>query len=392
MSSGPAPPQDAPAPFSGAPDPEETIPPADFILRSSDGVDLHVHKDILKFVSVFFKNMLDGAGHETELHRDGKPILALPEPGAALYRLLCIAYPGESLEHYSLAAQSLDGVSAVYTAANKYMFIRVQKMLKAMLDNRTLLDAHPHRLFAIARLCELPDLARTAALSTLKYPVCPPGLVFPEMELLTAATFQKLYNFHHSCGLAAKEIAEDNAGYLDDQYAGEPDAQYGITVNRDADRALVWWEPGAPGYHDEECGPHVMYPDGPGYPQRAPTQWFRNHVAKLVPHLRALPTGQTVAAKALNIAPEERAVIDGCHACLELAETDLASYARQLADKIEGSNMRLGEHQLCGLLKAGPGAVRTNAKGDSIGLTKAYYGSLEAITLLWKHTEDATAV
>ncbi|KAJ7133207.1 hypothetical protein C8R44DRAFT_772031 [Mycena epipterygia] len=51
-----------------------------------------------------------------------------------------------------------------------------------------------------------------------------------------------------------------------------------------------------------------------------------------------------------------------------------------------------GEHQLYALLKAGPGAVRTNDKGDDIGLTKAYYGSMEAMKRLWKHTEEATAV
>ncbi|KAF7341192.1 hypothetical protein MVEN_01854200 [Mycena venus] len=51
-----------------------------------------------------------------------------------------------------------------------------------------------------------------------------------------------------------------------------------------------------------------------------------------------------------------------------------------------------GEHQLYGLLKAGPGAVRSNDKGDDIGLTKAYYGSPEAMARLWKHTEEATKV
>ncbi|KAJ7079302.1 NAD-P-binding protein [Mycena belliarum] len=50
-----------------------------------------------------------------------------------------------------------------------------------------------------------------------------------------------------------------------------------------------------------------------------------------------------------------------------------------------------GEHQLYALLKAGPGAARTNGRGDDIGLTKAYYGSPEAMARLWKHTEDATA-
>jgi hypothetical protein len=49
-----------------------------------------------------------------------------------------------------------------------------------------------------------------------------------------------------------------------------------------------------------------------------------------------------------------------------------------------------GEHQLYALLKAGRGAVRTNDKGDDIGLTKGYYGSAEAMARLWKHTEEAT--
>ncbi|KAJ7872237.1 hypothetical protein B0H13DRAFT_1895425 [Mycena leptocephala] len=60
--------QNAPAPFSGDPDPENNVPAPDFIVRSGDDVDLHVHKAILQFVSVFFKNMLDGDGKFTSLH------------------------------------------------------------------------------------------------------------------------------------------------------------------------------------------------------------------------------------------------------------------------------------------------------------------------------------
>jgi hypothetical protein len=48
------------------------------------------------------------------------------------------------------------------------------------------------------------------------------------------------------------------------------------------------------------------------------------------------------------------------------------------------------EHQLYPLLKAGPGAVRTDPKGDDIGLTKVYSGSQEAIERLWAHMEEAT--
>ncbi|KAF7364181.1 hypothetical protein MSAN_01077400 [Mycena sanguinolenta] len=54
------------------------------------------------------------------------------------------------------------------------------------------------------------------------------------------------------------------------------------------------------------------------------------------------------------------------------------------------SAQNAGEYQLYALLKAGPGAVRTNDRGDDMGLTKAYYGSPEAMVQLWKHTEEAT--
>lgn len=172
MSQEPPPIQDAPAPFSGDPDPEDNVTAPDFILRSDDGFDLHVHKAILQFVSVFFKNMLDGAG-VGHLEKDGKPVVILSEPCVVLHRLLCIAYPGRSLEHYSLVAQNLDGVWAVHEAANKYLFMGVQELLEKMLESPVLL-AHPHRIFAIARLRNLPDLARKAALSTLNFPVCPP--------------------------------------------------------------------------------------------------------------------------------------------------------------------------------------------------------------------------
>ncbi|KAF7298696.1 hypothetical protein MIND_00817000 [Mycena indigotica] len=50
-----------------------------------------------------------------------------------------------------------------------------------------------------------------------------------------------------------------------------------------------------------------------------------------------------------------------------------------------------GEYQLHSLLKAGPGASRSNQRGEDIGLKTAYFGSEEAMKRLWKHTEEETA-
>ncbi|KAJ7153081.1 hypothetical protein C8R43DRAFT_1126923 [Mycena crocata] len=335
--------RDAEAPFSGAADPEDNIPPPDFILQSGDGVDLHVHKDILKHVSVFFSGMLDTVNNSTGhgIVKDGKPVVILIEPGAVLYRLLCIAYPVQSLEHHTLTAQNLDGIWAVHQTANKYLFLGVQELIERMLEkilqNSDLAAAQPQRIFAIARLCHLPDLARKAGLCSLQYPICPPG-VFPELDFLTTVTFHKLYEFHHACGIAAQNIVAQNAGWLDPRHTPDPTYEY-ITCSAVTGEELVWWKAGSSGYHSEGCGPRFR--DIPEDVQVISVQWFEDHAVRLGLQLRAVPTGHTVETEALKVAPVEREVISGCHACLQHAEEDLKTFAEQLAPLLEASNNRL---------------------------------------------------
>ncbi|KAF7359885.1 BTB domain-containing protein [Mycena venus] len=123
--------QDAPAPFSGVFDPEhDAHPRADFILRSSDGVDFHVHRAILCFASECFDGMFSMPLPPDELQRDSLPILTLPEPSAVLLRLLRLAYPASTLSHYGAP----DGdFAAVYAAAQKYGFCSVQRLLEEIL-------------------------------------------------------------------------------------------------------------------------------------------------------------------------------------------------------------------------------------------------------------------
>ncbi|KAJ7111787.1 hypothetical protein C8R44DRAFT_677370 [Mycena epipterygia] len=327
--------KDAPEPFSGAPDPEDNVPPSDFILRSGDGIDLHVHKDILRHVSVFFRNMFGSAGDETEQQRDGKPVAVLPESGDVLHRLLCFAYPGHSVEHYSLVGQNLDGVWAVHEAANKYLFTDVQRLLESTLENPNLLDAHPHRLFAIARLRGIPTLARKAALCTLKHPLCPPGLQFPEMELLTAASIQKLYDFHRSCGIQAQSIADRTATYVNllDDFDDPNRITQCLEPGGDM---FVWWDTEI---HNIGCGAQDETSDG-GDLYRLPVLWFRNRITQVADQLRSLPTRRTVELQVLKLTPEERESIE-CHACLGRADIDLMDFKSQLANVIEESNNRL---------------------------------------------------
>ncbi|KAJ7737693.1 hypothetical protein B0H16DRAFT_102579 [Mycena metata] len=337
--------RDAPAPFSGVLDPDLDDSAPDFIIRSGDGIDLHVHSGILHYASTFFRNMLDawkaGTVSPGDSQRDGKPIVELPELCAILHRLFYIAYPQTSL-NYSLTEQTLDGVYEVHEAAQKYLFVHAQRALENMLADPALLDAHPHRIFAIARLRDLPDLARKAALSTLKSPVCPQGLLFPETEVLSASTFQKLHEFHHSCGEAAEKLASKNAKAVD--YTN-PDPE--ITLYQHPDHGsgrheFIWWTGSQDKGHSEECRPQVEIGYMGDWFDLTPTPWFQHHIAVLAPKLRCIPTRDTVDKNACVLADVDRAMIKGCGECLEHAERHLVLFGEQLERRIEASNNALG--------------------------------------------------
>ncbi|KAJ6595259.1 hypothetical protein DFH09DRAFT_974373 [Mycena vulgaris] len=341
---------DALPPFSGALDPEGNIPPPDFILRAKDDdsggldVDFHVHREILKFVSVFFQDLFVVSGTPGGLQRDGKAVLSLDESSTVLYRLLCVAYPGCSLEHSALPAQSLDDLLPIHEAAQKYLFMGAKNQLENMLEAPAMLTAHAHRIFAIARDRKLPELARKAALATLNSTVCPQVLALPELGLLTAPELQKLYNFHHLCGEAAQKIVKEQAIDLDPfdtDYHPPTTDSYIIhnTITRDL---VVWWTQGYPGPHSEACGGsrNVWCHEGV---QCDAAPWFQNHSLWTAAELRAIPARLTVEREAVDVAPAERAMIRGCDYCLEGFERDLVSYATQLAALIEASNKRLAQ-------------------------------------------------
>ncbi|KAJ7079477.1 hypothetical protein C8R44DRAFT_895697 [Mycena epipterygia] len=326
MSRQPAAIEDAPAPFSGTQDTLDPHRPSDFILRSREGVDFHVHKDILKFVSDFFENMFAfplAEGGSNDLQRDGKTVLVLPEARDILYRLLCLAYPAHSLDQYSIgtAATDLDVAVAILEAAHKYQFIAVERMLVLRLESPALLDAHPHRLFAVARLRELPELAKKAALCTLKYSVCPAGPTFAEMTLVPWEDAHKLYAFHHACATKAQELV---------QSCTERDL---YMVELEVPRCTLWATSG-----------HLVLGASIGTVSRGtfgPAQWFQNHISRLAAVSRILPTGRTVEVEALCIAPAEHAMIDSCPICALCADKDLENFSRQLAARIDKFNRTL---------------------------------------------------
>ncbi|KAJ7845177.1 hypothetical protein B0H13DRAFT_1647597 [Mycena leptocephala] len=340
MSDEPARFKDASAPFSGATYTDNSTIlglglPSDFILRSGDGVDFHLHKAFLRLVSGCFEGMFAFPGGDRDpsvLVRDGKPVVVLPEPESVLYKLLSLAYPAQSPELYTLTEADLDGAVALHEAAHKYQFIHVQRLFERMLQNSALLDAHPYRLYAIARLCDIRALATKATLSTLKSDGRPARLEFPELKLITWEDGNKLQALHRSCGAKAKKIVEETASArLEDRgmTAGTRDAEgHVVTTNF---QFFVWW---AAKDHGSECGPKTQN----GGPIIGPAPWFATYITRLAQQLYLVPSGSTAETEALTLAPVERAIIDKCPVCAKRAERDLWIFAHQLANRIDTVN------------------------------------------------------
>ncbi|KAJ7105916.1 hypothetical protein C8R44DRAFT_715268 [Mycena epipterygia] len=339
----------APAPFSGDPDPDHHRLP-DFILRSSDDVDFHIHKEVLKFASVVFDDMFTlpaGNGDPSDLSKNGIPILAVPEPSAVLYRLLGLVYPAQTVGLYTLVESDLNIIFGVHVAADKYQFLCVLRLLNQMLETCPLIEVHPHRFFAIARLRGLSNLAQKAALRTLHLPVTVPALRFPEMKLLSWDVVQQLHDFHHKCGTVAQSIIEDVVrGHAFSFRSGTHNSSAPplSLFDHDDGKLFVWWD--WTRGHAEGCGP-INQVSGeplvgqPTYPLVRPAPWLQNHVEQLALQARLRPSHRTLQQKADVVAPSNNDLMDACPACSSRAASDLVQFGEQLALRIQESNAKL---------------------------------------------------
>ncbi|KAJ7441395.1 hypothetical protein B0H11DRAFT_1827166 [Mycena galericulata] len=334
--------RDAAAPFSPSPHPH--YPPADVILRSSDGVDFHVHQDVLKFSSTCFDGMFTAVRNGTsDLSRDWKPVILLPEPHPVLRLLLTLAYPAVLVSQYSLTHANLDVFVDTYKTAGEYRFMHVQQLLDQMLDNPSLIEAHPHRLFAIGRICNVHKVVRKAALYTIRSTLHPRLAAFPEMRRLSWDEAQILPDFHHMCGVNAEKIVKGNAKSPREVFpvsdADESTYLYPQIQNTETTKMFVWWSLGK---HGTKCVSRGVKIESEkiswGDVRATPLSWFQEHMAIVAQKALSTPSHDLVKVEVLNITPATRKIIDSCRICSLYADSDLANFAGHLAMDIEDAN------------------------------------------------------
>ena len=126
---------------------------ADIVLRSQDGVEFHVHKVVLAFVSPYFKHMFHLPSN------DGQSLpIVVPESSQIWESLLRLCY---RVDEPSL--QNIDAIANVTAAAIKYEFpYAIRFMRKGLLSY---IPSNALDVFAIAYRLDLLEEARKAASS-----------------------------------------------------------------------------------------------------------------------------------------------------------------------------------------------------------------------------------
>ena len=182
----------APAPFDD--------PLGDLIIRSADGIDFRVFKIDLIRSSPVFKDMMSlpqsPDSRARDEHRDGMPVVPVSESAYTLTLFLRFCAVGSSP-----ALESFADVIDVMAPARKYQPAAIER--SAALTLISLAEAEPVRAYALGCVYGMEDVARAAALYSLRHP--PTALVekaSPELDLASAQDLRRLLDYRHKCAKA----------------------------------------------------------------------------------------------------------------------------------------------------------------------------------------------
>lgn len=189
---------------------------ADVILRSSDNVDFRVFKCILSLASPVFKDMFTLGSTLQQQEPHSLSIVSMSETGKTLEALLGLLYPG-AIVKLAFFEQAKSLIAAVV----KYdMSERVTSRLKELIIEKFMCPGHAVSLYSIACQHGWQDLAEKAARATLEIKdLGRASHHYPELDDLSAAAYQRLLEYHYTCGVNLRDLKD----YLDGDWFAPPD-------------------------------------------------------------------------------------------------------------------------------------------------------------------------
>jgi BTB/POZ domain len=170
---------------------------ADIILRSVDGVNFRVYKNILAKASSVIANIFSLPqqmdGEKLSGTHSRTSVISVTEDSKTLANLLTLCYP---LEDPSLT--SLDEIALLLAAAQKYELARVRTIARHLFYNSPEFVAQPMKAFRLAWEYRLAPETREAAKKTLAGPMTFIALG-PEVRHMEGEALYQLFQYRTRC-------------------------------------------------------------------------------------------------------------------------------------------------------------------------------------------------
>ncbi|OBZ74519.1 NADPH-dependent diflavin oxidoreductase 1 [Grifola frondosa] len=191
--------------------------PPDTILRSSDGVDFHVHNSLLSMLSPVLAGLFKAESSSTETSVEGLHAIALPEDSQTLTKLLQFCYPMETPE-----LESFDVISAVLEAGRRYQIMRAIDVAER--EWKRAIRKEHLRAYYFAMKCSWMDEAKVAARYMVFHTLDSHA---PEMDEVPAEAYRRILEYRRQCQASIIAVFGRYGVYIQGQLEIDP---YGINT------------------------------------------------------------------------------------------------------------------------------------------------------------------
>lgn len=274
---------------------------ADMVLRSADGVLFSVHRIILSKASSVFNDVFSLARPQPS-EAETIPTIDVSEDAQITNLFLTYCYPTNDpvIDDLNITCRLLETMSKYQTDG---LTQRVAKVLESFMTGE------PLRVFAIACHFGLKPTARKAARLTLKLSIWPLAAeTVPEFQLITAATFQNLLQYHRACAAKAVDAIDDLKWIHDSSW--------------------VWFQ-------CKRCTPYGSHCRiKQGSLTYVPRDWWMEYLAATREHLELRPLGSVVPRPAF-LKSDEMEEARKCASCGTSGIADVLRFSEVLQEHLE---------------------------------------------------------
>ena len=173
----------------------------DFVIRSSEGVDFYVHKDVIARASHTFSDMVSlPQPPDAPLAKNGKSFVDTEEASHVWTHVIPLCY--FRFPAFPTPITELNVIRTILEAGRKYQISSVIECVRRTLLDGKILDSSPLEAYALACTYELGDVARAAARASLKQSIY--FSYSQSLEELSIRQFHLLFKYRQECSAAAQ--------------------------------------------------------------------------------------------------------------------------------------------------------------------------------------------